>query len=226
MRNRSFTFLACTGLCLAALGITSHRSGGLEQPTATMPTSHSKTMVPKVSSARKIIAPTPTPTENLTVLVRSLTHDLYTSGIDYTAREKDLRAKIADQVESDWLLVSDKFVRDQFSGDEKRAALYLLGLAGQQAIPALTQIAASRPPKTLSEEQQDFEISIRLDALEKLDLLASDSPSAQSGLAQVAEAQTDESVRFYVQIAMMGIQQGRPGKLHRLMEAALKERGG
>ena len=66
-----------------------------------------------------------------------------------------------------------------------------------------------------------FEIRVRLHALGALDRAAQGGVDVKDQLTFVATANADENLRQYAMIALMGIEQGRPGKLNRFFDVML-----
>lgn len=154
-------------------------------------------------------------------IVQALTLGLYNSKGNYADREYKLRLLVSKVSPSEWVAFADSFVRGSLSSDEKRSGLYILGLADANGIQGLSKIASSPFLPGISEQEKNFEFSLRISALEKLDLLGKTSKEAQSELLRVSKIQSNKALRVFSEIALMGIQQGKPGKLHRLIEKTL-----
>ena len=113
--------------------------------------------------------------------------------------------------------------------DDRFAAVYILGKAGREAIPALSKIAAapfdqkSYPPHTIQRSNQSSEFALRSSALESLDRLAVDGEDVAGSFAGVLEAKTSPQLALMAQLALMGIREGRPGKLTRFIDKAFDE---
>lgn len=111
-------------------------------------------------------------------------------------------------------------------GNLRRKLLHQLIVAGLPAAEALLTIARTPLPLTsqnpqphsLHEMKVKFERSLRITALEALDKLAIDHPQIAAKLSEVAAEQTDPMISFLAQVSVTGIQQGRPGKLVRMID--------
>jgi hypothetical protein len=148
-----------------------------------------------------------------------LLHGLAQTLFRSDTQHRDATLKIqADQIkEEDWLVVGESLAQGQLSINEERSLIYLLGFVDTQGISALTAIAKSPIPAEATEDRQQLERSIRLGALERLDFLAMKYPAAERSLNEISQHQSDDHLHLLTEVALLGIAQRRPGKLHRMM---------
>ncbi len=69
----------------------------------------------------------------------------------------------------------------------------------------------------------DFEIRVRLHALEALDRLGSEGSEVEHAIVDVANAGQDDNLKMFAMIALAGIEQGRPGKLNRFLNQLIDQ---
>jgi hypothetical protein len=158
-------------------------------------------------------------------IVHSLAAELYQDNQDYHGRDQMLLGEIKKITIEDFLLLAQSLAKNEFSPDEERAFLYILGLSGKKGISSLAEIAASPMPNTRDEAERKRERVVRLDALEKLDILALDSKEAGQALELAAESQLDPALKPFARLAAAGVSRGRPGELHRTLERQLASLG-
>lgn len=112
------------------------------------------------------------------------------------------------------------------SKDTRRLLLHKLVAAGLPAAKQLIQVASSPLPEAAGEMRPHsaeemrvkYERSLRITALEALDKLTPDNPELAEQMEQVALVQRDPMLQFLAQVSVSGIQQGRPGKLVRMID--------
>lgn len=159
-------------------------------------------------------------------LAQSLAEQIGRPEVDYQKREHVLRTALSRRTTEDLEVLGLAVGQGQMTGLEARSALYLLSLAGDKAVPALRAITFGKGATATSEVGQRFALSLRVDALEQLEGLAADSSEAREAIQQASTKIESRSLRELARIASLGLQQGKPGKLHRLMEDSLKKNGG
>ena len=144
-----------------------------------------------------------------------------------------LKAVATDELQA----LQAKVLDSQQPAEQRSASLYLLSQYGVQAVTQLSAIAENRPlhfeqqdnSHSLGSYQREFEISLRITALEALDHIALNSPqepsasptSMEKRLSKILSHQTEPSLRMLAQISLSGIESGRPGKLTRFIDQAL-----
>lgn len=150
--------------------------------------------------------------------------------VDFSTRDRELRQMAARFSEEDFARLAITLGRTELANDERRAGLYFLSVAGPAAIHALGVVAAkpvpelanSLDPHSSGAVQKSIEVALRTQALQSLDAMAADSVQVREELEKVLSQQTDPTVKFFAQVSLQGIQQGRPGKLQRLAERVLR----
>lgn len=180
---------------------------------------NSKSAVREVPSPSRSTSPA-----SMHEIVERLREDLYRGDIDYAKREIEVRAAL-ENFDSVALISLAREVRlGRLSRDQTRVALYLIGEAEEKGVDALAEIIMPSVTAT-SKQDKEFVFSIQLGALEQLETLSSYSPKAENAIIEAARRIQDRSLRSLAQIAVLGLKQGRPGKLHRFLEQSLKEKG-
>lgn len=114
----------------------------------------------------------------------------------------------------------------------RRASLFLLTQSGLAAAPILGEIAKSaiplfaqsKDPHSIGALAKNYEVSLRITALEALDKLSVTSTDVMSYLMDVSQTQKDPTLLFLTNISIAGIQGGKPGKLNRAIEAMIHEK--
>ena len=113
--------------------------------------------------------------------------------------------------------------------DVRNAAVFILSEAGAGAVPALTKVASTkfdnRPgaPHSVQESKREDEVALRITALEALDTFGSQGTDIRRSLQKVLLNQDNETLQLLARVALTGLDQGRPGKLFRFIEASLEE---
>jgi hypothetical protein len=112
-------------------------------------------------------------------------------------------------------------LNSSLNGDERTHKMFLLSQAGPAAMAELAGIA--RAP--VSGALVDYEVSFRVRALEALDTMSGEhGGDVLKQFQWISSAETlHPTVALLVNIGIMGIQQGRPGKVSRFMDRVLKE---
>jgi hypothetical protein len=119
----------------------------------------------------------------------------------------------------------------KLSGEQRHQNLLLLIQSGPQALGALAQVvSAPLPPfenlgnpHSLGYLQRRFEIGLRINALEAIDQQLDRTPAAKDSLNQLARLNLDPTLRFLTQVSLIGMAQGKPGKLHRFINSLMGE---
>lgn len=150
---------------------------------------------------------------------------------DFNARDEKLRQFASSLSEEDLSKLALTLGRNELNNDERRAGVYFLGLAGPAAIHSLgivaakplPQVAGLSDPHSSSSIQNGTERALRLQALQRLDEMAASEPDVKTELQKILAQQTDPSLIFFTKVSLMGIQEGRPGKLQRLSAEVLGE---
>ncbi len=116
--------------------------------------------------------------------------------------------------------------------DQRGFALQRLIAQGLRALPALTRVISApvplfaelENPHSVNNARDRFERGLKITALEQLDRLASQNTAeVRRNLVTILNTQKDPQILFLAQISLLGIQQGRPGKLGRFIEALLDQ---
>ena len=137
-----------------------------------------------------------------------------------------LSKKAATLENKDFMSTAFDVLDLKLAPNSRRKLLHQLVVTGLPAAEALLIVArtplplssASPQPHSIHEMKVKFERSLRITALEALDKLAIDHPGVAAKLPEVAAEQTDPMISFLAQVSVAGIQQGRPGKLVRMID--------
>ena len=143
-----------------------------------------------------------------------------------TSESTALAKKAATLENKDFVSTAVDILDLKVDPNSRRKLLHQLVVAGPPAAEALLKVArtplplsSENPqPHSIHEMKVKFERSLRITALEALDKLAIDHPSVAAKLPEVAADQTDPMISFLAQVSVAGIQQGRPGKLVRMID--------
>lgn len=147
----------------------------------------------------------------------------------------EINTESAPQKAAEQLLTSILSANE--SQQVRRNNLYRLTEMGPESIKALSTLATypvesskSNNPHSAESIQRNFEIGLRITALETLDQIAvSHSPSAEDikkTMMLVLEKQEASSLKILAQISLSGMANGRPGKLKRALDHLLNEKVG
>lgn len=115
--------------------------------------------------------------------------------------------------------------------DFRREALAELTEAGPEAIPLLANIAAKdvvmpkeiKDPHSVDVYTFEFEKGLRFTALEAIDEWAARNVDVRSELQTIINKTRDQDIRFLAFVSLRGVEQGRPGKLTRLIDQMFDE---
>lgn len=157
-------------------------------------------------------------------LVQTETRLLYSKRQDWLSHEAELRKHMLELSSDELKKLGDDVLLVTNPPDERRVSIYLLTLAGVPAREVLAKIARSPIPKfanlgdphSSGNLQLHRERSLRASALEALDRLAAQkSKEVYLDLQNILAQQSDDSLKFFAKISLVGISQGKPGKLSR-----------
>ncbi|WP_413574652.1 hypothetical protein ACLVWU_10520 [Bdellovibrio sp. HCB290] len=148
---------------------------------------------------------------------------LYSLNIDWKEHELNLIEKLQDFPQNEIDDLGVIAVNADSNNDRRTLAVHLLSLAGQRASSALYQIAQSPLPELSNNDPHssaalvyDYEMSLRGSAMAALDALSTETPEqVQKNMLQILTMQSSPTLKHFARISLMGIQQGRPGKLAR-----------
>jgi len=146
-----------------------------------------------------------------------------------------INTESAPQKTAEQLLIS--ILSSNESQQIRRNNLYRLTEMGPESIKALSTLATypvesskSNNPHSAESIQRNFEIGLRITALEALDqMVVSHSQSTEDikkTMMLVLEKQETSSLKILAQISLSGIANGRPGKLKRAIDHLLNEKVG
>ena len=129
-------------------------------------------------------------------------------------------------------MLKSKILSTTEKNEKRQAYLYLLSQLGSSATDHLTDIVKAtiptlkntHDPHSISSIQKQFEISIRLTALETLDKLVIDNPEIKIKIESILDVQKDQVLIFLTQISLSGIKNNNPGKLKRFIDEVLNKR--
>jgi hypothetical protein len=102
------------------------------------------------------------------------------------------------------------------SGEQRRRALFDLTQAGPSAFPALRRVLLAPIPTNAL--KQEFEVNLRITALEAIDGLAERGLDVRDAFSKSYEVHSDPSLKTLSMAGMSGIDEGRPGKARRLIQ--------
>jgi hypothetical protein len=149
---------------------------------------------------------------------------LYTKSQDWSSHEAELKKQMAGLSADELKNLGEDVLSLENSPDERQISIYLLTLAGAPARHVLSKISQSpiptfeslEDPHSMGALQQQRERSLRASALEALDVLATQKPQeVYLDLQNILAHQNDDSLKFFAKISLVGISQGKPGKLSR-----------
>ncbi|WP_413580985.1 hypothetical protein [Bdellovibrio sp. HCB288] len=230
--NLTKKFILPLGLALLVGGGIHFKQTAISMaPTAAMHKPRKAGVTPKEALfERTVIRPLADKTEKsktrLQKLMSQETATLYSVNIDWKSREAEL-ISAARQLKKDELIqLGDIVLNRTGRSDEKTVASYLLAMAGEPARPVLRKVAISPietksdgDPHSVLAMKRAEEVNLRASAIAAIDELSRKNPQASlQDLAAIRRAQSDPSLQHMVMISLIGIEQGRPGKLNRWLE--------
>ncbi len=184
-----------------------------------------------VASPKPVLSPEPSllPPGARSVSGHALVHEVMAWGFRRDEKREARVIELARRLSPRELLgLADLVVDPKSSADRRNAAVYILSEAGAIAQPALTKIVVTpfddRPgkPHSIQDAKRQGEVSLRVSALEALDQLGASGSDVRASL-QKASLQKNTTLQFLARIALSGIEQGRPGKLSRFIDASMDE---
>ncbi len=153
---------------------------------------------------------------------------LYSQEINWTEHEAALKEKIQQLSQAELQALGQQAMTQTMNHDQRTLAIYILSLAGQRARAVLTQIALVpvpsladvTDPHSEKARNHEFETALRISALTSLDALSLVSATeVQKNMEQILSTQNSPTLQNLARISLIGIQQGRPGKLARFHES-------
>ena len=118
-------------------------------------------------------------------------------------------------------ILADQALDERLNDDERWHAAFELTERRPIDVAAVARVASA--PYDIKSARASFEIGVRLHALGALDRAARDGADVTEPLTRLATANPDQNLRQYATIALMGIEQGRPGKLNRFFDVMLAQ---
>jgi len=193
----------------------------LKAPPSPGPTSHARDN--GLAGTPSPITSPPQNTDALKALIFQEKELLYRRGQGWEGHEAELKHRVSQISRSGLDSLAQMAVAEQADPDERNICVYLLSLAGLQAREALNYVVKARIPNFsritdvhAATAKADQEISLRLSALEALDVLGMQNPQEiRQDLTSILLVQNENSIKNFAQISLMGIMQGKPGKLSR-----------
>ncbi|KYG63741.1 hypothetical protein AZI86_13025 [Bdellovibrio bacteriovorus] len=187
-----------------------------------------------VSKTEVVVAATPRKTtenkkdfvedaKSLSSIVKDLSASQYSKHVPGDSEELKLKMKLQKMSSKDWNELAISAIDPATSFADKRSVIYLLKLAGPEAISAMKLIAQSPFVEPVSEHSVPVDRALRLASLEYLDILAGNHAQAGRAISEVSQKLQDPQLRFFAQISFQGISEGSPGRLHRLLSASIQE---
>ncbi|MFS4461236.1 hypothetical protein [Bdellovibrio sp. HCB2-146] len=144
--------------------------------------------------------------------------------------EKSLQDAVQNLSDRDLKSLQNQLLNTEGRMEDRQAALYLLTQSDSpQALVTLSALAASelpsfenlQDPHSVGSAQRTFEMSIRVSAIEGLDIRAEKHPEIASDLRRVLQKQKEPTLRFLAETSLSGIEAGRPGHLKRIIDEML-----
>lgn len=186
----------------------------------------------QVQGLRALVKPTVTVASSvqtqtaMRALVESQVRLISATDLNTAQVQSDLQSQADNFTNKDLQNLESILLNRQSTQDERSVSLYLLSLSGVKALPALTHFSAMalpefshlQDPHSEGSLNKNFEVSLRIAALEAIDRQA----SAES-LQQILKTQSDPTLKMLAQVSLAGIQSGKPEKLSRLIEAMVNE---
>jgi hypothetical protein len=154
-----------------------------------------------------------------------------TQNPDY--REEELLKAAKSLTENDIQLLKGWLFDSTQDNANRSVSMYLLAHAGLGTAGVLSEfINTSVPapkledPHSLESQQYAYETTLKITALEALDKLSLENEFLVAPLLEnIAASNPDSTLRLYADIALSGIETGRPNKLSRYIDETLKEHG-
>ncbi|MBO9667379.1 MAG: hypothetical protein J7501_11270 [Bdellovibrio sp.] len=114
-------------------------------------------------------------------------------------------------------------MNQNLEGIRRRASMFLLTKIGAPAIQEIGAIALAPLAPTQNSMTKEFEVSLRITALETLDLMPAHSREVLNIMKKSLTTQKDPTLNLLARISISGIESGKPGKLSRAMDAMIKQ---
>lgn len=152
---------------------------------------------------------------------------LYVQNLNWLSHEAELKKQILELSMSELKKLVHRVLSIEADPDERNISIYLLALAGTSARPLLTQVSKSplpnfkdlNNPHSIGALKHQRERSLRATGLAALDHLAIQNPQEVSlDLQKILIHQNDDTLKFFAQMSLIGIAQGKPGKLSRWLQ--------
>lgn len=108
------------------------------------------------------------------------------------------------------------------SRESRREALYeLTQMDSGESLHALRTIARAPISNSDTGPKTDFEVSLRITALESIDQSRRSPDEIKAAMTSVLRSQNHPTLRFLAQLSLEGQAEGRPGKLSRFIDRTL-----
>lgn len=165
----------------------------------------------------------PEESKSLVSIMKYLSANQYSKHVPDDSEELKLKMRLQKISSKDWSELAISAINPVTSSADKRSVIYLLKLAGPEAIPAMKLIAQSAFTDPVSEHGVPVERALRLASLEYLDILAKNHEQAGLAMGEVSQKLMDPQLRFFAQVSFKGISEGKPGRLHRLLSSSIHQ---
>jgi|GEM_PF-5233498 hypothetical protein len=170
---------------------------------------------------------------SLKTLVENQVKQMNNSTDSADLREEELQQAAKSLTDSDIQTLKGYLFDSTLESAQRSVSLYLLTHAGLATAGILYEFISTsyEQPKLMDPHANDFkaretEAGLRITALEGLDLMAVENAFAVAPLLENISANNpDSTLRFFADIALSGIDSGRPNKLSRYIDETLKEHG-
>ena len=188
---------------------------------------------PNVTPALYPFVPAPKEKPSLKTLVENHVKDMNSSAIDAESREEVLLQAAKSLTDSDIQTLKTWLFDPSMDSAQRSVSLYLLTHAGLSTAGILYEFINTSyemlqllDPHSNEFKQHEFETKLRISALEALDQMATENAFLVSPLLEnISMNNQDPTMRFFADIALSGIDSGRPNKLSRYIDETLKEHG-
>lgn len=167
-------------------------------------------------------------------LVKSQVQQMSATDLDTAQVQSDLQKQADNFTIKDLQNLESLLLSKESTQDERSVSLYLLSLSGVRALPALTHFSATalpefshlQDPHSADSSNKNFEVSLRIAALEAIDRqtsLQNEKTQVQASLQQILKTQNDPTLKMLVEVSLAGVRSGKPGKLSRFIQAMVNE---
>lgn len=102
------------------------------------------------------------------------------------------------------------------SANDREEAMYQLTQKGMAALPELKKVLAN--PLPADPTRHEFEVSLRITALEALDELSMQGADIAEALQGALATYDEPSIQTLAMVGLQGLEENRPGKINRFID--------